>query len=212
MASPVKAVSSLFSLPESNHSSAAKSIRRLRVRLFPAERPGTPAFPALPFCYGRVGADLLGRAPDSSKDEEGSMLKEFQEFISKGNVMDLAVGVIIGGAFGLIVNSLVNDIIMPLVGAIFGGFDFSNYFLPLSSTVTAASLEEARKQGAVFAYGNFITVVINFLILAWIIFLMVKAVNELRRRVEKQKPAAAPAAPPADVQLLTEIRDILAKK
>jgi large conductance mechanosensitive channel len=140
------------------------------------------------------------------------MIKEFQEFISKGNVMDLAVGVIIGGAFGLIVSSLVNDMIMPIVGAIFGGFDFKNYFLPLSSTVTAASLEEARKQGAVFAYGNFLTVVINFLILAWIIFLMVKAVNTLRRRLEKEKPAAPAAPPPADVQLLTEIRDILAKR
>lgn len=139
------------------------------------------------------------------------MLKEFQEFISKGNVMDLAVGVIIGGAFGLIVNSMVNDIIMPIVGAIFGGFDFSNYFLPLSGNVTATNLEEARRQGAVFAYGNFLTVVINFLILAWIIFLMVKAVNNLRRRVIKEQQAV-PAAPPADVQLLTEIRDLLAKK
>ena len=143
---------------------------------------------------------------------EGAMLKEFQEFISKGNVMDLAVGVIIGGAFGLIVSSLVGDIIMPLVGAIFGGFDFSNYFVPLSSTVTAESLEEARKQGAVFAYGNFITVLINFLILAWIIFLLVKGVNSLRRRLEKQKEAAPAAPPPADVQLLTEIRDLLAKR
>jgi large conductance mechanosensitive channel len=143
------------------------------------------------------------------------MLKEFQEFISKGNVMDLAVGVIIGGAFGLIVNSLVNDIIMPLIGAIFGGFDFSNYFLPLSSNVNATSLAEARKQGAVFAYGNFITVVINFLILAWIIFLMVKGVNELRRRLERQKATAAAAEaapPPEDVKLLTEIRDLLAKR
>ncbi len=140
------------------------------------------------------------------------MLKEFQEFISKGNVMDLAVGVIIGGAFGLIVNSLVGDIIMPIVGAIFGGFDFSNYFLALSSNVNATSLEEARKQGAVFAYGNFLTVVINFLILAWIIFLMVKAVNTMRRKLEKEKPAPAAAPPPADVQLLTEIRDLLAKR
>jgi large conductance mechanosensitive channel len=138
------------------------------------------------------------------------MLREFQEFISKGNVMDLAVGIIIGTAFGLIVSSLVGDIIMPLVGAIFGGFDFSNYFLPLSANVTATSLEEARKQGAVFAYGNFLTVVINFLILAWIIFMMVRAVNSLRRRLEREKPAAA-AAPPAEVQLLTEIRDLLAK-
>ncbi|TKT74198.1 large conductance mechanosensitive channel protein MscL [Aquamicrobium sp. LC103] len=139
------------------------------------------------------------------------MIKEFQEFIARGNVMDLAVGVIIGGAFGLIVSSLVDDIIMPIVGAIFGGFDFSNYFLPLSANVTATSLAAAREQGAVFAYGNFITVVINFLILAWIIFLMVKAVNNMRKRLEKQKEAeAAPPAP--DVQLLTEIRDLLAKK
>jgi large conductance mechanosensitive channel len=145
------------------------------------------------------------------KPQEDRMLKEFQEFISKGNVMDLAVGVIIGGAFGLIVNSLVGDIIMPIVGAVFGGFDFSNYFLPLSGNVTATSLEEARKQGAVFAYGSFLTVVINFLILAWIIFLMVKGVNTMRRRLVKEQ-AAAPAAPPADVQLLTEIRDLLARK
>ena len=140
------------------------------------------------------------------------MIKEFQEFIAKGNVMDLAVGVIIGGAFGLIVGSLVDDIIMPIVGAIFGGFDFSNYFLPLSSEVTAPSLVEAKKQGAVFAYGNFITVVINFLILAWIIFLMVKGVNTMRKKLEKQKEAAPPGPPPADVQLLTEIRDLLSKR
>ena len=139
------------------------------------------------------------------------MLKEFQEFISKGNVMDLAVGVIIGGAFGLIVSSLVADIIMPIVGAIFGGFAFSNYFLPLSANVTAESLEEARKQGAVFAYGNFLTVLINFLILAWIIFLMVKGVNTMRRRLVAEKPVE-PEAPPADIALLTEIRDLLAKK
>ena len=140
------------------------------------------------------------------------MIKEFQEFIAKGNVMDLAVGVIIGGAFGLIVGSLVDDIIMPIVGAIFGGFDFSNYFLPLSSEVTAPSLVEAKKQGAVFAYGNFITVVINFLILAWIILLMVKAVNNMRKRLEREKEAAPAAPPPADVALLTEIRDLLARR
>ncbi|PWJ81604.1 large conductance mechanosensitive channel [Pseudaminobacter salicylatoxidans] len=139
------------------------------------------------------------------------MLKEFQEFISKGNVMDLAVGVIIGGAFGLIVNSLVGDIIMPIVGAIFGGFDFSNYFLPLSSSVTADTLAEAKKQGAVFAYGNFITVVINFIILAFIIFMMVKGVNNMRRRLVAEK-AAEPAAPAPDVVLLTEIRDLLASR
>ncbi|HEV2502382.1 MAG TPA: large conductance mechanosensitive channel protein MscL [Mesorhizobium sp.] len=140
------------------------------------------------------------------------MLKEFQEFISKGNVMDLAVGVIIGAAFSKIVDSLVNDIIMPIVGAIFGGLDFNDYFFGLSSSVTATTLAEAKKQGAVFAYGSFITVVLNFLILAWIIFLMVKTVNNMRRRLESEKPAPAPAAPPADVALLTEIRDLLAKK
>lgn len=138
------------------------------------------------------------------------MMKEFREFIARGNVMDLAVGVIIGGAFGLIVKSLTDDMIMPIVGAIFGGFDFSDYFVPLSSAVTATTLEAAREQGAVFAYGSFLTVVVNFLILAWIIFLMVKGVNSLRRK-EAEKPAA-PAAPPADVQLLTEIRDLLAKQ
>ncbi|MEX0956998.1 MAG: large conductance mechanosensitive channel protein MscL [Rhizobiaceae bacterium] len=141
------------------------------------------------------------------------MLKEFQEFVAKGNVMDLAVGVIIGGAFALIVSSLTDDVIMPVVGAIFGGFDFSDYFIPLSGAVTASTLEAAREQGAVLAYGNFITVAINFLILAWIIFLMVKAVNNLRRRMEKEEEVAAvPAAPPADVKLLTEIRDLLARK
>jgi large conductance mechanosensitive channel len=139
------------------------------------------------------------------------MLKEFQEFISKGNVMDLAVGVIIGAAFGKIVDSLVNDIIMPIVGAIFGGLDFNNFFFGLSSAVTAPTLAAAKEQGAVFAYGSFITVVLNFLILAWIIFLMVKGVNNLRRRIETQKEAEA-APPPMDVQLLTEIRDLLARR
>ncbi|KKX32094.1 large conductance mechanosensitive channel protein MscL [Rhizobium sp. LC145] len=136
------------------------------------------------------------------------MISEFRSFIAKGNVIDLAVGIIIGGAFTGIVNSLVNDIVMPIVGAITGGgFDFSNYFLPLSGNVTAQSLAAAREQGAVFAYGSFITVFINFLILAWIIFLMVKAVNRLRAMEEKKPEPDAP--PPADVQLLTEIRDLL---
>ncbi|MEP9370677.1 large conductance mechanosensitive channel protein MscL [Mesorhizobium sp. KR1-2] len=139
------------------------------------------------------------------------MLKEFQEFISKGNVIDLAVGIIIGGAFTLIVNSLVGDIVMPVVGTIFGGFDFSNYFLSLSSKVTADTLVEAKKQGAVFAYGNFITVFINFLILAFIIFLMVKGVNTLRRRLVAEK-AAQSTLPTPEIELLTEIRDLLAKK
>lgn len=141
------------------------------------------------------------------------MVSEFRSFIAKGNVIDLAVGIIIGGAFTGIVNSLVNDLVMPIVGAITGGgFDFSNYFLPLSSAVNAPALEEARKQGAVFAYGSFITVLINFLILAWIIFLMVKAVNRMRLAEEKKPVEAAPAPPPADIQLLSEIRDILKAK
>ncbi|MCT7378591.1 large conductance mechanosensitive channel protein MscL [Chelativorans salis] len=138
------------------------------------------------------------------------MFNEFKEFIARGNVMDLAVGVIIGGAFALIVSSLTEDIIMPIVGAIFGGIDFSNYFIPLTSGITADTLEAAREQGAVFAYGNFITVLINFLILAWIIFLMVRSVNNLRRK--QAEAPAAPAAPPQDIQLLTEIRDLLATK
>lgn len=140
------------------------------------------------------------------------MWKEFQEFIARGNVMDLAIGIIIGGAFALIVRSLTDDIITPLVGAIFGGFDFSDYFIPLSPSIEASTLAAARAQGAVLAYGNFLTTLINFLILAWIIFVMVKAVNNLRRRVIRDKAQpAVPEAPPADVQLLTEIRDLLAR-
>lgn len=143
-----------------------------------------------------------------------SVINEFKAFIARGNVMDLAVGVIIGSAFGGIVKSLTDDIIMPVVGALFGGFDFSNYFLPLSSAVNAPTLAAAREQGAVFAYGNFITVLINFMILAWIIFLMVKGVNFLRHQVEHHEKTGEtpPAPPPADVRLLTEIRDLLARK
>ncbi len=139
------------------------------------------------------------------------MLKEFKEFIMKGNVVDLAVAVIIGGAFNLIVKSLVNDIIMPIVGAIFGGLDFSNLFLPLSSKVTATTLAEAQKQGAVLAYGNFISVVVNFLIVAFVIFLLIRALNNARRKKEEEAPAEPPA-PPREEVLLEEIRDLLAKK
>lgn len=138
-----------------------------------------------------------------------SVVSEFRSFIAKGNVIDLAVGIIIGGAFTGIVNSLVNDIIMPVVGAVVGGIDFSDYFIPLASGVTAPTLAAAREQGAVFAYGSFITVILNFLILAWIIFLMVKAVNRIRLAEEKKPVEEAPAPPPADVQLLIEIRDLL---
>ena len=132
------------------------------------------------------------------------MLNEFKKFAMRGNVVDLAVGVIIGAAFGAIVNSLVGDIIMPIIGSITGGLDFSNYFLPLSSKVTAAALADARKQGAVLAYGNFLTIAINFIIVAFALFMAVKAINKL-----KEEPPAAPAAPSKEVQLLTEIRDAL---
>ena len=133
---------------------------------------------------------------------------EFREFAVKGNVVDLAVGVIIGGAFGKIVDSMVGDVIMPIVGKIFGGLDFSNYFLPLSGQ-TATTLAEAKKAGAVLAYGSFITVAINFVILAFIIFLMIKQINRLKRA---DAPPPAPPAPPAeDILLLREIRDSLKK-
>ena len=138
-----------------------------------------------------------------------SFASEFKEFAVKGNVIDLAVGVIIGGAFGKIVDSLVGDLIMPIVGKLFGGLDFSNYFIPLAGQ-TASVLVDAKKAGAVFAYGSFITVAINFLILAFIIFMMVKQVNRLKK-AEPPAPAAPPAPTPEDVLLLREIRDALRK-
>jgi large conductance mechanosensitive channel len=140
-----------------------------------------------------------------------SMMKEFREFAIKGNAIDLAIGVIIGGAFGRIVASMVEDLIMPLVGKLVGNMDFSNLFLVLGDVPagTAMTLAELRKAGVpVFAYGNFITVALNFLILAFAIFLMVKQINRLKRA----EPAPAPAAPaptPEDVLLLREIRDSL---
>jgi large conductance mechanosensitive channel len=133
-----------------------------------------------------------------------SFTSEFKEFAIKGNVVDLAVGVIIGGAFGKIVDSIVGDLIMPLVGKVLGGLDFSNYFIPLAGQ-TANNLADAKKAGAVFAYGSFITVAINFVILAFIIFIMVKQIN----RLKKEAPPPAPAAPPEDTVLLREIRDSL---
>ena len=133
---------------------------------------------------------------------------EFKEFAVKGNVMDLAVGVIIGGAFGKIVDSVVGDLIMPLVSKVTGGLDFSNYFIPLAGQ-TATTLADAKKAGAVFAYGNFLTVALNFIILAFIIFLMVKQINKLKH--EAPKPVAPPAPTPEDVMLLREIRDSLKK-
>src|SRR3954470_11555452 len=120
------------------------------------------------------------------------MLKEFREFAMKGNVVDLAVGVIIGAAFGAIVTSLVGDIIMPIIGAITGGLDFSNYFTGLSKEVTAPTLAEAKKQGAVLAWGNFLTLTVNFIIIAFVLFLIIRAMNRFKR---KEEPAPAPPKP-----------------
>jgi len=136
-----------------------------------------------------------------------SIAKEFKEFALKGNVIDLAVGVIIGGAFGKIVDSIVGDLIMPLVSRVFGGLDFSNYYLALSGQAAGLSLVEAKKLGAVFAYGSFMTVAINFVILAFIIFMMVKQMNRLHR--EDAPTTQAPT--PEGVLLLREIRDSLRK-
>lgn len=131
------------------------------------------------------------------------MMSEFKEFATKGNVMDLAVGVIIGAAFGKIVDSLVQDLIMPIVGKIFGGLDFASYYWPLNGQAMGLPLAEAKKAGAVLAYGNFLTVLLNFVILAFIIFQMVRMVNRLR------KPVVPVIVTPEDVILLREIRDSL---
>lgn len=141
-----------------------------------------------------------------------SFTSEFKEFAMKGNVVDLAVGVIIGAAFGKIVDSIVKDLVMPVVGRLLGGLDFSNYFVMLAAPPAGyngpMTYEGLSKAGVpLFAYGNFITVAINFIILAFIIFVMVKQIN----RLKKEAPAAAPAAPPEDITLLREIRDSLRK-
>jgi len=136
------------------------------------------------------------------------MLEEFKKFALRGNVVDLAVGVIIGAAFGGIVNSLVGDIIMPVIGAVTGGLDFSNYYTALSSKVQAgASYADAKKQGAVLGWGQFLTIALNFLIITWVLFLAIKGINRLK---SEEPPAPAPG-PTAEVQLLTEIRDLLRK-
>jgi large conductance mechanosensitive channel len=134
------------------------------------------------------------------------MLEEFKKFALRGNVVDLAVGVIIGAAFGAIVASMVADIIMPIIGAVSGGLDFSNYFVPLSSKVTAGTLIEAKKQGAVLAYGSFLTVTLNFIIIAFVLFLVIRALGRLMK-----KEAAKPTPPTKSEELLTEIRDLLKK-
>jgi large conductance mechanosensitive channel len=135
------------------------------------------------------------------------MLEEFKKFALRGNVVDLAVGVIIGAAFGAIVNSLVGDVIMPVIGAISGGLDFSNYFIPLSSKVTAVTLAEAKKQGAVLAWGNFLTITLNFIIIAFVLFLVIRAMTRMMRKEE-----AKPAPPSKQEELLAEIRDLLKAK
>ena len=148
--------------------------------------------------------DLVGQA-----EEKGlRILREFREFAVRGNVVDLAVGVIIGAAFSGIVTSLVGDIIMPVIGAITGGLDFSNYFTPLSKAVTASNLADAKKQGAVLAWGNFLTLTLNFAIVAFVLFTVIRFMNRLKRSDE-----AAPAPPKLsrEVELLTEIRDLLKK-
>ncbi len=141
------------------------------------------------------------------------MLKQFRDFAIKGNVVDLAVAVIIGAAFGKIVDSLVNDIIMPIVGAVAGGLDFSNHFLPLSNAVMAPVLSEARKQGAVLAWGSFLTIVLNFLIVAFVLFLVVRGITTLRSKVLHEQQEEKAAAPPQRQEvLLEEIRDLLARR
>ena len=132
------------------------------------------------------------------------MLSDFKKFALRGNAFDLAVGVIIGAAFGAIVNSLVGDLIMPVVGSVSGGLDFSNYFIPLSSKVTAVALDEAKKQGAVLAWGHFLTIVINFVIVAFVLFLIIRSIG---RMMEKEAEKAPPMS--KQEQLLTEIRDLL---
>jgi large conductance mechanosensitive channel len=140
---------------------------------------------------------------------EGVMWQEFKKFAMRGNVIDLAVAVIIGAAFGAIVTSLVNDIIMPIVGAVTGGLDFSNYYTALSSKVQAGlSYADAKKQGAVLGWGQFLTFTLNFLIIAWVLFLAIKGINRLK---SEEPPAPAPG-PTAEVKLLTEIRDLLSRR
>jgi large conductance mechanosensitive channel len=146
--------------------------------------------------------------PVREAEEKGlRMLKEFREFAMKGNVVDLAVGVIIGAAFGGIVTSLVGDIIMPIIGAITGGLDFSNYFTGLSKSVNAGNLADAKKQGAVLAWGNFLTLTLNFIIIAFVLFIVIRFMNQLKRKDEAA--SAEPPKPTRQEELLTEIRDLL---
>jgi large conductance mechanosensitive channel len=176
--------------------------------------PGVTLFPYT-YCTPRVDVlvshaqhEIMTCGSGGPPIGEALMLKQFRDFAMKGNVVDLAIGVIIGAAFGKIVESMVGDIFMPLIGAITGGLDFTNYFTGLSIKVKADTLIEAKKQGAVLAWGTFITVVINFTIIALALF----AVVNMIQRMKKKQEEAAPAAPPRQEILLQEIRDLLARK
>ena len=140
------------------------------------------------------------------------MFKEFKEFALKGNLMDLAVAFVMGAAFVKLSTSFIEDLIMPMVGKLSGGMDYTNKFFALSDSVTATSLVEAKKQGAVIAYGNFITIAINFVIVAFVMFLVVKAINKAKKLTEKEAAAAPPPAPTTEEKLLMEIRDLLKAK
>jgi large conductance mechanosensitive channel len=171
------------------------------------------------FAFSRAGERIiLGGAsarrhdPDRlnwPKKKDKTMLQEFKQFALKGNVVDLAIGVIIGAAFGKIVESMVADVIMPIIAGIFGNVDFSNLYLVLSGKVAAGiGLADAKKSAVVLAYGNFLTVTVNFMIIAFVLFLVVKAMNNMKKAAEA---APAPAEPPAQEKLLAEIRDLLKK-
>jgi large conductance mechanosensitive channel len=154
------------------------------------------------------GSNRLIRRAVGEGLEDRRMLKEFREFAMKGNVVDLAVAVIIGAAFGKIIDSMVNDIIMPIIGRIFGGFDLTNYFIGLTPAASQArTYDAAKKAGATLGYGSFITVTVNFLIIAWILFLVIKGMNRLF--VQEQAAPPPPAPPTKEQELLTEIRDLL---
>ncbi len=141
------------------------------------------------------------------------MLQEFKQFALRGNVVDLAIAVVIGAAFGLIVSSFVADLIMPIIGAVFGGLDFSNYYLPLSSTVDSSlAYADAKKQGAVLGYGQFLTVAVNFAIIAFVLFMIIRAINRLKRKEDARTDVSEAPEIPADVKLLSEIRDLLANR
>lgn len=141
-----------------------------------------------------------------------TMFKEFKEFALKGNLIDMAVAFVMGAAFTKLSGAFIEDLVMPLVGKISGGMDYTNKFLALSDKVTATSLEEARKQGAVLAYGDFITIAINFVIVAFVMFMVVKSINKAKKLMEKEEAAAPPAPPTAEEKLLIEIRDLLKQK